>query len=338
MSASRCTAAGRVPRRVFVCSLMALAIGAICAPAVQAQDDYPDRPVRLIVPYPPGGATDVIGRVMAQELTGALGQSVVVENRAGAAGNIGADQVAKAAPDGYTLLLGALTSHSINAELYKNRVPYDIEKSFSPVSIVGTVPLVFVVNPSVKANTLQEFIALVKAKPGAMTMASSGNGSPQHLATEMFKRVAGVDVLHVPYKGSGPAMTDLMGGQVLGMIETVPAAQAHVKAGKLRALAVTASSRAEALPDVPTAAEAGLKGFEVSSMFGILAPAGTPAPVAEKLNGTLKTILAKPSTREALLAQGAVATWTTPADAAKRISAERKQWADVIREGNVVGE
>ncbi|SAI40090.1 putattive exported protein [Bordetella ansorpii] len=338
MSASRYTGAGRVPRRAFVCSLMALAIGAAFAPAVQAQDNYPDRPVRLIVPYPPGGATDVIGRVMAQELTGALGQSVVVENRAGAAGNIGADQVAKAAPDGYTLLLGALTSHSINAELYKGRVPYDIEKSFSPVSIVGTVPLVFVVNPTVKANTLQEFIALVKAKPGAMTMASSGNGSPQHLATEMFKRVAGVDVLHVPYKGSGPAMTDLMGGQVLGMIETVPAAQAHVKAGKLRALAVTAATRAEALPDVPTAAEAGLKGFEVSSMFGIVAPAGTPAPVIDKLNGTLKTILAKPSTREALLKQGAIATWTTPADAAKRIRAERKQWADVIREGNVVGE
>ncbi|WP_144634188.1 tripartite tricarboxylate transporter substrate binding protein [Bordetella genomosp. 13] len=335
MSAFRSTAAGRMHRRAFVCSLMALAVGAACAPAAQAQDTYPDRPVRMIVPYPPGGATDVIGRVMAQELTGALGQSVVVENRAGAAGNIGADQVAKAAPDGYTLLLGALTSHSINAELYKGRVPYDIEKSFSPVSIVGTVPLVFVVNPSVKANTLQEFIALVKSKPGSMTMASSGNGSPQHLATEMFKRVAGVDVLHVPYKGSGPAMTDLMGGQVLGMIETVPAAQAHVKSGKLRALAVTASARAEALPDVPTSAEAGLKGFEVSSMFGIVAPAGTPAPVIDKLNGTLKTILAKPSVREALLAQGAVATWTTPADAAARISAERKQWADVIREGNV---
>ena len=338
MSASRCTAAGRVPRRAFVCSLMALAIGAACAPAAQAQDNYPDRAVRLIVPYPPGGATDVIGRVMAQELTGALGQSVVVENRAGATGNIGADQVAKAAPDGYTLLMGALTSHSINAELYKGRVPYDIEKSFAPVSIVGTVPLVFVVNPSVKANTLQEFIALVKSKPGYMTMASSGNGSPQHLAGEMFKRVAGVDVLHVPYKGSGPAMTDLMGGQVLSMIETVPAAQAHVKAGKLRALAVAAASRAEALPDVPTSAEAGLKGFEVSSMFGIVAPAGTPAPVIDKLNGTLKTILAKPSVREALLNQGAIATWTSPADAAARISAERKQWADVIREAKVVGE
>lgn len=335
MPVSRCTAVGRPMRRAVVGSLLALAACAAGLPAVQAQTAYPDRPVRLIVPYPPGGATDVIGRVLAQELSGALGQSVVVENRAGAAGNIGADQVAKAAPDGYTLLMGALTSHSINAVLYQGRVSYDIEKSFAPVSIVGTVPLVFVVNPSVKANTLQEFIALAKAKPGSITMASAGNGSPQHLAGEMFKRVAGVDVLHVPYKGSGPAMTDLMGGQVLSMIETVPAAQANIKAGKLRALAVAASARSETLPDVPTATEAGLKGFEVSSMFGIAAPAGTPVAVVDKLNGALKTILAKPEVRQALLNQGAIATWTTPADAAARIAAERRQWADVIRDAAV---
>jgi len=335
MFASRSSVAGFLPRRAFAATLLALAVSAICAPVAQAADDYPDHAVRLIVPYPPGGATDVIGRVLAQELTGALGQSVVVENRAGAAGNIGADQVAKAKPDGYTLLMGALTSHSINAVLYKDRVSYDIEKSFAPVSIVGMVPLVFVVNPSVQANTLQEFIALAKSKPGSMTMASAGNGSPQHLAGEMFKRVAGVDILHVPYKGSGPAMTDLMGGQVLSMIETVPAAQGNIKAGKLRALAVAAAARSETLPDVPTATEAGLKGFEVSSMFGIVAPAGTPAPVVDKLNRTLKDILAKPSVRTALLNQGAIATWTSPADAAARISAERKQWADVIRDAGV---
>jgi len=335
MSAIRCTpAAARATRRAVVASLLSIAALA-GLPAAHAQDGYPDHPIRMIVPYPPGGATDVIGRVLSKELTGALGQSVVVENRAGAAGSIGADQVAKAAPDGYTLLMGAMTSHAINAVLYQGRVSYDVEKSFAPISIVGTVPLVFVVNPSVQAKTLPEFIALAKSRPGYLTMASAGNGSPQHLAGELFKRVAGVDILHVPYKGSGPAMTDLMGGQVLSMIETVPAAQANIKSGKLRALAVASASRVETLPDVPTATEAGLKGFEVSSMFGIVAPAGTPAPVVEKLNGVLKTILEKPEVRQALLNQGAIATWTTPADAAARISAERRQWADVIRDAGV---
>ncbi|HYG41879.1 MAG TPA: tripartite tricarboxylate transporter substrate binding protein [Bordetella sp.] len=326
-------------RRAFLASALALCAGlaAHAAPAPAAAA-YPERAVRLVVPYPPGGATDVIGRVLAQELSNSLGQQFVVENRAGAAGNIGADQVAKSDADGYTLLMGALTSHSINAELYKGKVPYDIEKSFAPVSIVGTVPLVFVVHPSVQAKSLQEFIALAKSRPGYLTMASAGNGSPQHLAAEMFKSMAGVDVLHVPYKGSGPAMTDLMGGQVLSMIETVPAAQGHVKAGKLRALAVTSDQRAEALPDVPTTAEAGLANFQVSSMFGIVAPAGTPAPVLEKLNGALKEIMAKPQVRAALLNQGAVATWTTPADAAARIAAERAKWAQVIKDAGVKAE
>ncbi|HEY9317147.1 MAG TPA: tripartite tricarboxylate transporter substrate binding protein [Achromobacter sp.] len=324
------------PRRAVLLTLLAVCAG-VSAPAMSA-DAYPDKPIRMIVPYPPGGATDVIGRVLAQELTSALGQSVIVENRAGAAGNIGADQVAKAQPDGYTLLMGALTSHSINAALYRGRVTYDVEKSFSPVSIVGTVPLVFVVNPSVQAKTLSEFIALAKSKPGYITMASAGNGSPQHLAGEMFKRSAGVDILHVPYKGSGPAMTDLMGGQVLSMIETVPAAQGNIKAGKLRALAVTSPARVETLPDVPTAAEAGLKDFEVSSMFGIVAPANTPAPVIDRLNGELKKILAKPEVKASLLNQGAIATWTTPADARARVSAEVARWTKVIDEAGVKGD
>lgn len=324
-------------RRAFLASALALCAG-FALQAAPAAAAYPERPVRLVVPYPPGGATDVIGRVLAQELSTALGQQFVVENRAGAAGNIGADQVAKADPDGYTLLMGALTSHSINAELYKGRVPYDIEKSFAPVSIVGTVPLVFVVHPSVQAQSLEEFIALAKSRPGYLTMASAGNGSPQHLAAEMFKSVAGVDLLHVPYKGSGPAMTDLMGGQVLSMIETVPAAQGHVKGGKLRALAVASDQRAQALPDVPTTAEAGLANFQVSSMFGIVAPAGTPAPVVEQINQALKQIVAKPEVKAALLNQGAVATWTTPADAAARIAAERAKWAKVIKDADVKAE
>ena len=231
----------------------------------------------------------MIGRVLAQELTGALGQTVVVENRAGAAGNIGADQVAKAPADGYTLLMGALTSHSINAALYRGRVTYDVEKSFAPVSIVGTVPLVFVVNPSVQATSLSQLIALAKSSRATSPWARPATARPSTWPARC-SRAASVDILHVPYKGSGPAMTDLMGGQVLSMIETVPAAQGSIKAGKLRALAVTSAERVPALPDTPTAAEAGLKDFEVSSMFGIVAPAGTPAPVVERLNGELKKI------------------------------------------------
>jgi tripartite-type tricarboxylate transporter receptor subunit TctC len=313
----------------------ALLMGALALQAPAQAQDYPTKPVRLVVPYPPGGATDVIGRVLAQKLGAALGQQFVVDNRAGAGGSLGAGQVSKSPADGYTLLMGALTSHSINAALSPATVPYDINKSFAPISIVGTVPLVFVVHPDVKAKTLSELIALAKAEPGKLAFASAGNGSPQHLATEMFKRVAGVDVLHVPYKGSGPAMTDLMGGQVQAMIETAPAAQAHVKSGKLRALATTTSAPVSTLPGVPTAGQAGLPGFEVSSMFGIVAPAGTPEAVINKLNITLKTILADNEVWEQLLAQGAIATHTTPADAAKAIQAEFAKWDKVIKEGNI---
>lgn len=306
---------------------------AAAAPVVQAA--YPDKPIRLIVPYPPGGATDVIGRVVGQALGESLGQTVVVENRAGAAGNIGAAAVASSAPDGYTLLMGALTSHSINSVLYAKQVSYDLEKSFTPVSLLGRVPLVFVVNPSVKANNLKELIALAKSKPGDLTYANSGNGSPQHLSGELFKVTAGVDLLQVPYRGSGPAMTDLIGGQVLTMIETVPAAQPHIQGGKLRALAVTTSQRVSTLPDVPTAAEAGLPNFEVNSMFGILAPAGTPAEVVEKVNGALKDILARPAVKDALLKQGAIAEYASAEDTGKEIAKEVGKWREVIQKANI---
>ncbi|AOY96820.1 MFS transporter [Cupriavidus sp. USMAA2-4] len=322
-------------RRALLVSTLAACAGLLLAPAPAAASDYPNKPIRLVVPYPPGGATDVIGRTLAQQLTTALGQQVVVDNRAGAAGNIGAELVAKSPADGYTLLMGALTSHAINAALYKSRVPYDLEKSFAPVAIVGTVPLVFVVNPSVKANTLAQLVELAKAKPGSLTFGSAGNGSPQHLAGELFKRMTGADMLHVPYKGSGPAMTDLMGGQVLSMVETVPAAQSFIKSGKIRALAVTSGERVSTLPDVPTAAEAGLKDFEVSSMFGIVAPAGTPAPVINRLSADLKKILAEPEVKAALLKQGAIAAWTTPAQAGSRIKAEMTRWSAVIRDAGV---
>jgi tripartite-type tricarboxylate transporter receptor subunit TctC len=315
----------------------AVTLSALCLVALQARaQDYPNKPVKLVVPYPPGGATDVIGRVMAQKLSTTLGQQVVVDNRAGAAGSIGASAVAKSTPDGYTLLMGALTSHSINAVLYgPQQSGFDIEKSFAPISIVGTVPLVFVVNPSVKAANLTELVALAKANPGNVTCASAGNGSPQHLACELFQRTAGVKMLHVPYKGSGPAMTDLIGGQVQTMIETAPAAQAFIKSGQLRALATTTAQPVSTLPGVPTAAQAGMKGFEVYSMFGIAAPAGTPAPVIAKLSGALKGILAQQEVKDNLLAQGAVATWTTPEEAAQAIRDEAARWGKVVKEGNI---
>ena len=317
--------------------LTAIAVSAVASGSgvALAQETWPSRPVKLLVPYPPGGATDVIGRVLAQRLSGPLGQQVVVENRAGAGGSLGAGVVAKSAPDGYTLLMGAMTSHAINAALNPQGVPYDIEKSFAPVAIVGRVPLVFVVSNGVAVNSLQELIALAKSKPGSLAYASAGIGSPQHLAGEMFKRMAGIDLLHVPYKGSGPAMTDLIAGQVQMMIETAPAAQGHVKAGKLRALATATGQPVAALPGVPTAAQQGLAGFDVHSMFGIAAPAGTPAPIVARLNVELKRILDDPEVREQLLAQGAVAAHTSPEEAAAAIRAEHAKWAKVIRDGNI---
>ena len=330
-------------RRIAVSALAVAAIamaiagfGALPLPA--AAQDYPNKPIKLIVPYPPGGATDVIGRVMAQKLSVALGQQVVVDNRGGAAGSIGAAAVARSAPDGYTLLMGALTSHSINAVLYGAAAGFDIEKSFAPIAIVGVVPLVFVVNPSVNASTLQELVALAKATPGAITFASSGNGSPQHLAGELFQRMAGVKMLHVPYKGSGPAMNDLVGGQVQTMIETAPASLQLIKSGKLRALATATAQPLGTLPGVPTAAQAGLKDFEVSSMFGIVAPVGTPAQIVGKINAALKGVLSQQDVRDSMLAQGAAATYTTPEEAAVAIRNEVAKWAKVVKEGDIKGD
>ena len=321
------------PRRRFL--HLGLAFAALSLFASAAAAAYPDKPIRMIVPYPPGGATDVIGRVMAQRLSTALGQQVIVDNRSGASGNIGAEAVVKAAPDGYTLLMGAVTSHSINQSLEKASIRYNFEKDLVPIAIVGSVPLVFVVHPSVPARTLKELIALAKAKPGEMNFASSGAGAPQRLAGEMFKRSAGVDMVHIPYKGSGPAMTDLIGGQVLTMVETVPASLPHIKAGKLRALAVTTPQRISMLPEVPTAAEAGLPGFEVSSMFGILAPAGTPKEIVARLNTEITKLLAMPEVKEQLLSQGAYSVITTPEQASARIHREVQMWAKVIKEADV---
>ena len=328
-------------RRAFGRTVSQLVIAAafgLAAPGAALAAAYPDKPIRLIVPYPPGGATDIIGRVIAQRLSTALGQQVVVDNRGGAGGNIGAAAVAKAAPDGYTLLMGALTSHSIIQTLESKTINYSLEKDFAPITMVGSVPLVFVVHPSVPANNLSELIAYAKSRPGYLTYASSGAGAPQRMAAELFKRAAGVEMLHVPYKGSGPAMADLMGGQVLTMVETVPAAQGFIKAGKLRALAVTTPERISMLPEVPTAGEAGLPGFVVSSMFGVLAPANTPREIVDKLNSELVQILKMPEVKEQLLQQGAYALSTSPQQTAERIKKEIGMWATVIQEAKITGD
>ena len=297
---------------------------------------YPDKQVRLVIPFPPGGATDVIGRIMAQELSKSLNQQVVADNRAGDSGNIGADVVAKSPADGYTLLMGALTSHAINANLEKGSIKYDLEKDFTPVAIVGVVPLVFVVNPSVPVKNMKEFIAYAKANPGKLTFASSGAGAPQRLAMEMFRFQLGLDLLHVPYKGSGPAMTDLVGGQVLSMSETVPAALPFIQSGQLRPLAVTTAKRISQLPDVPTVTQAtGLPNFDVVSMFGIEAPAGTPKPIVDKLSADLKSILQRPDVQERILAAGVYVNYLSPTDSAKRIQRELNMWAKVIKDAKV---
>jgi tripartite-type tricarboxylate transporter receptor subunit TctC len=313
--------------------LAAAAVALLAAGTAFAQ--YPTKSIKLIVPYPPGGATDVIGRVLAQRLGGPLGQQVVIDNRGGAGGNIGAEAVAKSAPDGYTLLMGALTSHSIMATLEKGTIRYDLNKDLVPVAVVGSVPLVWVVHPSLPVKTLQDLVAYAKANPGKLTYASSGAGAPQRMCAELFKLKIGADMIHVPYKGSGPAMNDLVGGQVLTMCETVPASLQLIKAGKLRALAVTTAERISMLPDVPTAAEAGVTGIEVSSLFGVMAPAGTPAAIISKLNTEIEKVLAQPEAVEQFLQQGAFTVKMTPEQSGERLRREIAQWARVIEAAKI---
>ena len=292
---------------------------------------YPTKPIRLVVPFPAGGTTDILARAAAQKLTEAWGQSVVVDNRPGAAGNIGSELVAKAAPDGYTLLMGTVGTHAINPGLYA-KMPYDHVKDFVPVILVAGVPNVLVVNPSLPVNSVAELIAYAKANPGKLNFASSGSGTSIHLSGELFMSMTGARMTHVPYKGSAPALQDLAGGQVQLMFDNLPSSLALIKAGKLRALAVTSAARAAALPDVPTIAESGVPGFEASSWFGILAPAGTPAPIVAKIDAEVAQWLASPDARERLLAQGANAAGGTPDDFARHIAAETAKWAKVVRD------
>ena len=308
----------------------AAALAIVAASVAFGQAAYPTKPVRIVVPFPAGGTTDIIARATAQKLSEAWGQQVIVDNRPGAAGNIGAELVAKSAPDGYTLLMGTVGTHAINSSLYA-KMPYDHVKDFAPVILVAGVPNVLVVNPEVPVKTVPELIAYVKANPGKLNFASSGSGTSIHLSGELFKTMTGVQMTHVPYKGSAPALTDLIGGQVQLMFDNLPSSLAFIKAGKLRALAVTSTTRAGALPDVPTVADF-VPGFEASSWFGLLAPAGTPPAVIAKINGEVAKWLATPEAREKLTAQGANTAGGTPEDFAKHIQAETAKWAKVVKE------
>jgi len=316
-------------KRFVVVLAAVIAIGAV-AP-VGAQGTYPTKPVRLVVPFPAGGTTDILARAVAQKLSETWGQQVIVDNRPGAGGNIGSELVAKSPPDGYTLLMGTVGTHAINPSLYA-KMPYDHVKDFVPVILVAGVPNVLVVNPSLPVNSVQELIAYAKANPNKLNFASSGNGTSIHLSGELFRTMTGVQMTHVPYKGSSPALTDLIGGQVQLMFDNLPSSLAFIKANRLRALAVTSTTRAPALPDVPTMVEAGVPGFEASSWFGVLAPAGTPPDIVARINGDVAKWLATPEAREKMMAQGAIAVGGSPDDFARHIAAETAKWAKVVKE------
>jgi tripartite-type tricarboxylate transporter receptor subunit TctC len=316
----------------MICRLQRAALAVlltVCVSGAWAQA-YPTKPIRLVVPFPAGGTTDILAREVGQRLSVTLGQPVVIDNRPGAAGNIGADLVAKSAADGYTLLMGTVGTHAINASLYA-KMPYDHVKDFAPVILVAGVPNVLEVNPALPVNSVADLIKLAKAKPGQINFASSGSGTSIHLSGELFKTMAGVDMTHVPYKGSAPAITDLIGGQVQVMFDNLPSSLQHIKAGKLRAIAVTSAKRAPALPDVPTIAESGLPGFEASSWFGIVAPAGTPPAVIARINTDVNQWLQSSEAKEKLLAQGAIPTGGSPEQFATHIRAETDKWAKVVK-------
>lgn len=305
------------------------AIGILWLVVLPAAAQYPVKPIHYIVPFPPAGATDILARIVADKLGPALGQQVIVENRPGAAGNVGTEVVAKSPPDGYTILQ-LTAAQSISETLY-TRLPFSLERDLAPVALVALVPNVMVVNPAVPARTVQEFIDLAKAQPGKINYASSGSGTSIHMSAEMFKMLAGVDMVHVPYKGSAQAIADLIGGQVSVMFDNLPSAMPHIKSGRLRALAITTAKRYPALPDLPTVQESGVPGYDSSAWFGIVAPIGTPPEIVNRLNLEVNKILALPDVREKLESQGAIPTPGTPADFGNLIRNEVEKWAKVVK-------
>ena len=310
--------------------------GSFCLPAsLFAQTGWPNKPVRIVVPFAPAGTTDILARALAPELGKAFGQTFVIDNKPGAGGNLGADAIAKSPPDGYNLLMGTVGTHAINGSLYP-KMPYDPVRDFAPIVLVAGVPNVLVMNPA-KAQaygieSVADLIRYAKANPGKLNMASSGNGTSIHLSGELFKAMTGTFMLHFPYRGSGPALLDLMGGTMDLMFDNLPSALPQIKAGKLKALAVTSAQRSAALPDLPTIAEAGpVKGFDASSWFGLFAPAGTPPDIVNRIQQESAKALSAPALKERLLSQGAIPGGQPPAEFVKFIAAETKKWAQVVK-------
>lgn len=318
-------------KRLFCRALAAACITVACV-NVHAQS-YPDRPVRIIVPSPPGGSTDQLARLMGQKLGEKWGQTVVIENKPGAGLTLGADYVAKQPPDGYTLLMGAL-HHSIAPAVYKS-LPYDFQRDLAPITVVAVVPNVLIVPQSLPAKSVAELIALARAKPGSLTYGSTGAGTAHHLIGEQFNDMAGVQTLHVPYKGSGPALIDLMGGRIDMMFDTVASCLPHIQSGKVRALAVATSTRSSALPDVPTLDEAGLNGFDIATWFGFLAPTGTPQAVIDKVHRDTAEILKDQAIRKQLLAMGAEPVGNTPQEMTKQIADETVKFKALAQKANL---
>lgn len=319
------------PRSIIRRAVLALAVGAAAlGTAVPASAQaYPNKPVRLVVPYPPGGPTDIVARIVAQKLSEQTGQQFIIDNRGGAGGNLGAEIVAHSPADGYTLVV-ATTAHAINPTLFKS-LNYKLMSDFVPVSLLTRGPLVIVANKSLPAGTVAELIALAKSKPGGLNFASSGNGQSTHLAAELFASMAGVKMTHIPYKGSAPGLADTIAGQTQLMFDTMLSAMPQVKGGQLKAIAVTSAQRSPVAPDLPTVAESGLPGYEAIAWNGLLAPAGTPPDVVERLSAELKKTLALPEVKSKFEAQGFAASWNAPAEFGGFLQAEVEKWAKVVR-------
>lgn len=317
--------------RRFICSAVALATLAVTGASVPMAwaQDYPNKPLRIVVPFPPGGSNDVLGRVLGQKISEAMGQPVLVDNKAGAAGNIGTDFVAKAPADGYTMLVASNTGLAINPVLYP-KLPFDAIKDFEPITLLGGLPIMLVVNANVKASSVTELIALAKKDPNKITYASAGAGTPQHMSAELFKSMTGTKITQVPYKGSGPALIDVIAGTVDIMFCPINSALPHIRSGKLRALGVATAKRVTLLPEVPTVAET-VPGYVSDIWIGMVAPAKTPAPVIAKLNTELRKALSLPDVKDKLAEQGIEATSSTPAEFANLIAADQKRWAVVIK-------
>ena len=306
---------------------MVLSSGAVMAQA------WPAKPVTLIVPFPPGGTTDVLARALAEKLQHSLGQPVIVESKPGAGATLGADYVAKSKPDGYTLLIGAV-HHTIATSVYK-KLPYDFQKDFAPITTIALVPNVLVVNASTPARNVGELVAMAKAQPGKLTYGSNGNGTAQHLIGTQFQNITGTEIVHIPYKGSGPLATDLLGGQITMSFDTVTPVLQHIKAGKLRALGVTTAKRSSALPDVPTLDEAGLKGFNIGTWFGVLAPVATPKDIVAKLNAEAVKVIHSPEFRKRMDEIGAEPVGNSTADMGAQIKGETEKFAKLVKDGKV---